>query len=340
MSIKYMYSLRTFFVFFSISISAISGCNKTAGPSSSIEVAAVGAYGGTFSDDGKLAIVGSINHGGSLWRVRDRERVYNWNHHQGDYTQIIAADFSPEGDWAITADEHTMVLWKTSDGSAHRFWTTPGSVLSIALSQNGRYALLGLSNNTAVIFDVQRGGIRRTFHHQAPVTSVDLSDDNKFALTGSEDNTAVLWDIDTNKPAHTIQHSDYVLKVALSPNGNRAFSAARYDKAIVWDTETGSISGEIPLATEKLKRGLRFTSVKFSDDGYFLLTGLPDRVVQLWNAKHLTEAGQWTLPKRDQWKPSSAAVLAVGFSERTGIYYAMASNGFIHQLNRIQKETK
>ncbi|MGI1679583.1 MAG: hypothetical protein K6L75_12660 [Cellvibrionaceae bacterium] len=329
--------MRQTSIFLIIISSILLGCNAGVGPSNSIEVAAVGAYGGAFSDDGKLAIVGSINHGGSLWRVRDKERLFNWNHHQGDYTNIIAADFSPEGEWAITADEHTMVLWKTSDGSAHRFWTTPGSVLSIALSQNGSYALLGLSNNTAVIFDVKRGGIQRTFHHQAPVTSVDLSDNNKLALTGSEDNTAILWNIETSQPVQTIQHNDYVLKVAISPDGKRAFSAARYDKAVVWDTATGSISGELSLSTEKLKRGLRFTAVKFSHDGYFLLTGLPNRVIQLWNAKNLKEASQWTLPKRDQWKPGSAAVLAVGFSDRAGIYYAIASNGFIHQLNQSQK---
>ncbi len=313
----------------------LTGCEGGIVPSKSIEVAAVGAYGGAFSDDGKLAIIGSINHGGSLWRINDKERLYNWNHHQGTYTDIIAADFSPGGEWAITADEHTMVLWKTADGSAYRYWTSPGNILAVALSKNGRYALLGLSNNTAVIFDVQLGGVRRTFQHQAPVTSVDLSDDNKLALTGSEDNTATLWDIDKNKPLHTITHNDYVQKVALSPDGKHAFSAARYDKAVVWDTATGLITGELALATEKLKRGMRFTTVKFSSSGDFLLTGLPNRTVQLWNAKNLKETSQWILPKRNIWKPTSAAVLAVSFSDPSETYYAIASNGFIHQLNQM-----
>lgn len=331
----FSFAFKKFLIVFS-SLLLIS-CNIGTGgkqPSQSIEVAAVGAYGAAFSDDAKYAAIGSINHGGSLWRIRDKERLYNWNHHQEDYTGIIAADFSPEGDWAITADEHTMVLWKMSDGSAHRFWTTPGSVLSLSLSTNGNYALLGLSDNTAVIFDVKRGGIRRTFHHDAPVTTVDLSNDNQFALTGSEDFTAVLWNIETSKPVHTIEHEEEVVKVAISPDGKRALSAARFDRAVVWNTANGSITGELPLAKEKFKRGLRFTAAKFSDDGLYLLTGLPDRVVQLWNAKELKEVAKWTLPKRDQWKPSSTTVLAVGFSERKGNYYAIASNGFIHQLKR------
>ncbi|GAB1260908.1 WD40 repeat domain-containing protein [Aurantivibrio plasticivorans] len=333
---KLRYTSHLPYLFLALCAASLSGCDDGMSPSASLEVAAVGTYGGAFSDDGGYSIVGSINHGGSLWRTQDGERLYNWNHHKGEFTSVLTADFSPDGKWALTADEHTLVLWKTEDGSAHRFWNAPGEVLSIALSEGGRYALLGLSDHTAVIFDVQRGGVRRTFRHNGRVRSVDLSNDSTLAVTGSEDNTAIIWDVEGNKALHTIQHDDYVQMVAISPNGSTVLSAAKYDKAILTNATTGEQLGDIPLAGEKLRRGVRFTAAKFSDDGRYLLTGLPDRVVQLWDTTSLQELSRWSLPKRDAWKPTGAAVVAVSFGQAPEQYFAMASNGYIHQLSQTQ----
>lgn len=313
---------------------SLCACEEEVKPSRSIEVASIGAQGGAISDDGSYAIIGSVHQGGSLWRLNDGERLYNWNHHQDQFTSITCADFSPDGNWALTADAHTLVLWDMQDGSAFRFWTAPGEVLSVALSLNGNYALLGLSDYSAVLFDVKRGGIRRTFRHQGRVRSVALSDDGRLALTGSEDYTAVLWDVSSGNALHSIKHNDDVQMVALSPDGKRALSAAKYDKAVVWDTATGQAIGNIPLSSEKLRRGVRFTAARFNADGRLLLTGLPDRVVQLWDSTSMKELGAWTLPKRDAWKPTGAAVIAVGFAKQDHRYFAIASNGLVHQLDR------
>lgn len=321
------------FCFF-VGVSCLWGCEKGLEPSHSIEVASIGAQGGAISDDGTYAIIGSVHQGGSLWRLTDGERLYNWNHGQDQLTTIVAADFSPDGNWAMTADIQTMVLWSMADGSAHRFWTAPGEILSLALSSDGNYALLGLSDHSAVLFDVKRGGVRRTFHHQGRVRAVAISDDTKLAITGSEDYTATIWDIDTGKVLHQIQHEDDVQLVAISPDGQRAFSAAKYDKALVWDTANGQIVSRVPLEAEKMKRGVRFTSAKFSQDGRRLLTGLPDRVVQLWDTQSMREQGKWILPKRDAWKPTGASVLAVGFGPRSLHHYAIASNGLAHRLDK------
>lgn len=313
--------------------SLLGACDNSLDPTYSIEVAAIGVQGGTFSSNGNFGVVGSVHHGGSLWRIKDGARLYNWNHHQGEYTTVTAADFSPDGQWALTADSHTLVLWEMNDGKAQRFWTTPGEVLSIALSNEGNYALLGLADNTAVVFDVKRGGIKRTFNHRGRVNSVDLSSDGKLALTGSEDHTAVLWDMASGKALFQIEHQEAVQLCLLNADGGRAFSAAKYDKAVVWDTSTGTSLGEIPLPKEKLKRGVRYTAARFSPDGRYLLTGLPDRTVQLWDTNTMQELGRWRLPKRDPWKPTSASVLALTFSDHSNRFYALASNGYVHQLD-------
>ena len=315
-------------------ISLLLSCSSDKAPVASIEVAARGAQAAALSDDGTFATIGSVFHGGSLWRTKDGERLYDWNHKQGQYTTLIASDFSSDGQWAITADAHTMVLWSMKDGTAFRYWTAPGEILSVALSASGDFALLGLADFSAVLFDIKRGGIKRTFQHANRVRSVDLSENGRLAITGSEDYSATLWDVNSGQQLHQVIHDNDVQMVAISPDGSLALSAAKYDKALLWDTRTGTAIGEVPLAPEKLNRGIRFTAAKFSQDGKYLLTGRPDQTVQLWDTRSLNLLDHWKLPKRNAWKPTSAAVLAVSFGASPNTFFAVASNGFIHRLSR------
>ncbi|TQV82736.1 hypothetical protein FKG94_07240 [Exilibacterium tricleocarpae] len=329
-------------------IGAVAGCDNDTKPSDSFEVAAKGIHGAALSGDGRYAAIGSIHHGGSLWSTGDGERQFNWNHRPDETTTIISADFSPNGEFALTAAPHTLVLWSlrppqaggAQPGQPERFWTSPGEVLSIALTNRGRYALLGLADHSAVLFDVINGGIQRTLNHRSRVRSVDLSEDGRYALTGSEDYTAVFWDLQAGPDGtatevlQRVQHQDDVQLVALSPDGKLALSAAKYDKAVLWDTRSGDTVGTIPLAAEGLRRGIRFTAARFSSDGRQLITGRPDQVVQLWSTASLRELARWKLPKRDAWKPTSAAVVAVSFSDGEGQYYAVSSNGFVHRLSK------
>ena len=320
-------------VFISVAFTLV-GCDNSLEPSQSWEVAEKGLYSGALSNNGQQSVIGSIYHGGSFWNTKKNQRLYDWNHIKGEYSNIIASGFSPEGDFALTADHQTMVLWDSQSGAAVTFWTAPNEVMSIALSPNGNYALLGLEDYSAVLFDVKRGGIKRTFHHTDRVRSVALSADGQLAISGSEDQSAKLWNVNSGEQLFSWPHEDEVVTVAISPKGDKAFSVAKYDKAILWDTETGQALGELPLKATAIKRGQAFTSAEFSASGNFLLTGNSDRLVQLWSTKTMTEVAQWQVSKRDPWKPTSASIVALSFSDTEGEYYAMASNGFVHRLNK------
>lgn len=312
----------------------LTACDQGKAPEETKEYAVKGFYGASLSDDGQFAAVGSIHHGGSLWQTSKGERLFNWNHKEGQNANIIATGFSPEGRFALTADHQTMVLWNTETGAADTFWAAPNEVLDLDLSSNGNYALLGLGDYTAVIFDVKRGGVQRTFYHQNRVSAVALSNDGRFALTGSDDSSAKLWDIKTGKQLQQFDHEDQVVTVALTSKGDKALTIAKYDKAAIWDTATGKLLDTLPLKPTAIKRGQTFTSARFSDDGKLLLTGNSDRTVQLWDVKTLKPLAQWTVPKRDPWKPTSAAILAVSFGPGNKQFFAIASNGFAHRLKR------
>lgn len=316
-----------------VSIFILFSCGKSPGPVSSIEVASHGLHSAALDRTGSYALVASVNHGGSLWRIADGERLFNWNHQKNSYSTIIAADFDSSQQWALSAEPNTMVLWNSHSGEGERFWTAPGEILDVALGPNAKFALLGLATHQAVIFDIKRGGIKQTFVHQNRVRSVDVSADGKIAVTGSEDLSARTWDIETGTLIHNFKHLDDVQLVAISADGSLVLSASKYDKAVVWRSHNGEELGEIALAAERLKRGIRFTSARFSNDNRFLLTGRPDQWVELWSLENLETVARWQVPKRDKWKPTGAAILDVAFGINDDEFFAVASNGFIHRLS-------
>ena len=308
----------------------VSGCKP--GPEKSQEIAAQGLYSADVSSDGSQLAVGSIYHGGSLWS--GKERVYNWNHKSGEKTDLVALDFSPDNQWVITAAPRSLVLWSTRSGKAAAFLSTPAQVTSVALGANGNYALVTTTNNDALLYSPKQQSVVRELPHSNSVRSGAISDDGRLGLTGSEDTSAILWDLQSGRPLHQIEHSDEVQLVALSPDGRMALSAARYDKAIIWRTSNGQIIGELPISAEQIKRGKLFTAARFNAKGDRLLTGTSDQEVQLWDANRLQLLAQWRLPKRNAWQPTAAAVIAVGFDQRAGMFHAISANGFSHRLKQ------
>lgn len=326
-----------FFVFV-VLLSALSACSPSPSELARYEVAVNGIHGGSFSHNGALAVVSSVHHGGSLWRLRDQERLYNWNHDQQNFSVILSADIEVENRWALTAEAHTLVLWNVSTGEAARFWTAPGEVLDLTLARGGRYAILGQADHSAVIFNTIEGGIVRSFTHQGRVRSVDLSGDGRLAITGSEDQTAILWRVDNGEPIMVMEHQEDVQVVAISPDGRYGFTAAKYDRAEIWDLQERRSLMSLKLSKEKIKRGLEITSARFSSDGQQLLLGYTNRTVELWqiirgsgvNEQKASRLRSWLLSKRHKWQPTGVSVVDLAFSQNG--YYAMGSSGFIYHL--------
>lgn len=310
----------------------LSACNNADDPSDSWESAVQGLYTAAISSDGERGIVGSIHHGGSLWDMKRKERLFNWNHTKGNYTLLVSAAFSPDGRYAATASDRTIVLWETTTGAPVWFWTAPGNILSMDLTPDGNYAALGLANHTAVLFDIKNGGIKRTFIHQGKVRSVSLSGDGKLLLTGSDDQTAKLWDLQSAEQLHSWQHDNQVITTALSGNGKYAFSAAQADKAIIWDVRSGQPVHTLPIKKGSYIVGAAYTAARFSEDERQLLTGTNSQLVQLWDAASGEQLRRWMISKKEQWKPTSASVLAVGFSATGRDYVAIGSNGLNYRL--------
>ncbi|MFW1678035.1 WD40 repeat domain-containing protein [Pontibacter sp. JAM-7] len=309
----------------------LPGCDSSNAPQSWQEYALGGAYSAALSDDARLAIVGSFNHGGSLWEVNAQARLFDWNHVTPGYSIISAAGFSPNADYAVTATQQDLVLWDVTSGQARAYWSAPAEIMQLDLSPDGNFALLGLADHTAVLFDVKRGGVQRSLRHDARVRSVDLSNDGRYAVTGSDAYNTHFWDIQQGTQLQSISLGNVVDTVALSPDAQRAFSSGSLDKAIIWNTQTGEILHTLSDINSLKQQRISYLSARFSNDGEQLLTGTASGLVQLWNVASGEVLNSWRVHKRDPYGPVHAGVYAVAFGA-DGDYYALGSNGILNQL--------
>lgn len=309
---------------------ALVACDSANSPSSVYEYTTLGAYSADISPDGHYAVIGSQNEGGSLWDIQKNARLFDWNHREDERSIIAESGFSPEANFAVTANQQDLVLWHTLTGQPEWFWSSPGEILDLAIAADGNFALLGLANHEAVYFDIKNGGIRRTLRHQGRVRSVDLSADSLTAITGSDDYKTTIWNMQSGEAVHQISLNNVIDVVAISPSGDRAFSASNLDTAIIWDTKTGDIRQTLSGTDGFFPKRVSYVAARFSKNGDQLLTGTAAGLIQLWDSASGKELKRWRAHKRDAYGPTSTSIYAVGFG--SGEYYAIASNGVMNIL--------
>jgi len=134
--------------------------------------AAVGMLDAAISQDGRFALVSSVNFGAAYWDLDKNELKFQWKHDDNPNNSITAVNLSPDGSRAITADKETFIIWNTNSGKAYGYWKAPADIRSVALSNKGRYALLGLGDGRAIHIDMNTGRrLEFTGHRKEAVAS-------------------------------------------------------------------------------------------------------------------------------------------------------------------------
>lgn len=308
------------FLVFGLLALLLSGCGDT--PSKEWRLTAQGAYTVALSQDGSYAVAGSILHGGSLWRLKDGERLYNWNHAQGEQSNVVAAAIAPDNSYAITAERKRMVRWRIDTGQPAGFWEVRGGALDVALSAQGRYIIVGQENYNALYIDANTGSILARLPHSGDVNTVAISDNGRVGVTGSEDGHVRIWDLRNERELHRFKLGDDISVVALTNNGRLAFGSLYYGKGKIWDVRTGEVISEIgyPRVTQ--------AAARFSKDSRWLLTGDTVRRVMLWDVKTGKRTKTWSIRPPSFHPPSGLVVgdVAIGSNPQQAAYAAF-SNG-------------
>jgi len=139
----------------------------------------------------------------------------------------------------MCSEEHPISLWEIE--TVKRLMTLKnkvGEALSLALTSDGRYLIVGNINGTIDLWDAETGNKLKTMKgHTKRIVSITVCSDNKYLVSGAWDKTAKIWDIDSGTLIKSIEaHDDNVNSVAISPD-DRYIASGGDDGAIkVWGT--------------------------------------------------------------------------------------------------------
>jgi len=248
--------------------------------------------------------------------------------------EVSSVAFSPDGKYILSAGtmKNSLQLWDSVTGKEIRtFIGDTDAIYSAAVSPDGKYVLSGSANQTMKLWDVATGKELKAFTGNSKddlISSVAFSPDGLYALSGGSDKTLKLWEIATGKEIRTFTgHKGWVSSVAVSPDGKYALSGS-WDRTIkLWDIATGSeiktFNGQagidstdsdftkdgerIPAPVRAMgEKGMfntsdpRISSVAFSPDGKYALSGSWNTTLTLWNISAGKEMKQAPRGRRSQ----------------------------------------
>ncbi len=314
-----------FFVF------ALSGCSNPE-PQASFSTAVQGVYSAEFSQQGELAAIGSIQHGGSLWRTGDAERLYNWNHKADVRTAITALAFSPDDDFVVTADINSIVLWDARDGRALRYFDAPGEILYIALTPDAEKALLSMTDNRAILFDIQRGGILHQIQLEGRILSQAISGDGHFASFALDNRMLQRWSLIDASLDNSLETQGRVNTLAVSRDGRYAFTSVQHRDASIIDFNTGEVISKLKYNNKFFPSFSTFLTARFYDQGRQLLTGNTTGAMELWNVGNGERIERWLTPRASTFGPTQFSVVAVAMADREKQVHAITSDGTAYQF--------
>jgi WD40 repeat protein len=156
-----------------------------------------------------------------------------------------------------------------------------GSVISIATSPDGRYALSGDDKGGLHLWDLQNGQLRfRLPGHKDAVLAVAFSPDGRTALStgGFMDQAIRLWDVASGREiVRLVGHTGGVTAALFSPDGKLVLSGGEDNTVRLWEVQCGF---ELVRLVGHTKAVL---AVGLAPDGRRALSAANDMTIRIWD---------------------------------------------------------
>jgi eukaryotic-like serine/threonine-protein kinase len=248
-----------------------------------------------FSRDGQRIVTGSFDKTARVWEASTGKELWVLEGHTQSLSSVA---FSPDGRWIVSGSwDQTAKVWDAATG--HELRSLVGhhrGVLSVAFSPDSQRIVTGSQDHDAKLWEAATGKESATLAgHSAPVASVSFSPDGQRIATAGDDQTARVWDAGSGNGLLAVKrHGSQISSVAFSPDSQRIVTGG------------GSVNSEIPNVSINIGNGdrtariwqasndmetltlqghtNRVTSVAYSRDGQWIVTGSWDKTARVWEA--------------------------------------------------------
>ena len=254
-------------------------------------------YEVAFASDGATVLTASADKTARLWDARtgNLQRVF-----VGAADRVTGAAFSPDGQHIITrALDDSVRVWDVAvEPEPRSFGQHDDRVTGLALSPDEKHLVTASWDQTARVWDVETGRELMTLSDAEVLNGVVFTPDGKRVVTAGNGGTARLWDAQTGQ--ELAQFVDvakgFVNAVALSADGQSLVTGGddeKAQKAYLWNVGTGQ------QLRSFVGHAGQITSMAFSPDGNYVLTGGADKTARLWDThsgrevRQLTGHGHW-----------------------------------------------
>ena len=266
----------------------------------------------SFSPDGKRLLVGTAKNLLKVWDVTNTDELLTLPGREGVFSadgsqitsnapgepvrhfdaktgsEIYATGAIPDSFRAVVAmpndqrvvgaSGNTLQIWDLRKGEGvETLRGHSGSVVSVAVSPDGRRIVSGSRDKTVKIWDAQTGEVALTLEgHSGGVSFVAFSPDGKRIASASYDGTVRFWDATTGDQTRTLRHDSGVHGIAWSPDG-RQFVSHDNGGTRIWNCAAGRLLSKYPGSTDYCR------SAATSPDGRWIARANIDRSIDLCN---------------------------------------------------------
>lgn len=182
-------------------------------------------------------------------------------------------------------DAHKTYYFDLYHGRIIHTFKHDDTINTVALSDNGQYALTGSSDQYAILWDLKTGKVVQQWRHNFKIYNVALSDDGRYAMTNASLGKARLWDTQTGEMLSQLPMRYMTISAsAFSPKGDTLLTGRPNQRIDLWDVKTGEL-----LNTWLQPKGVLWgntaaaiIALAFSADGQFIYSEASSGTAQKW----------------------------------------------------------